>query len=435
MKNKLIKSTIILLIGGFISKILGMITKIALTRSVTTTGIGIYMLVLPTFNLFITLCTLGLPTAISKLVSEKKNNNKKIVLSMIPTIILFNILLMLILFLIAPIISNILLKNNLTYYPIMAIGLTLPFICISSIIRGYFFGKEKMIPHTVSIIFEQIIRLLLTIFFIPNLLKYSLTFAITGVVLINIISELSSIIILMLFLPRNVKITKKDFKLDKCIAKDMLNISIPTTGSRLIGSITYFFEPIILTFALSYIGYSNDFITTEYGIINGYVFPLILLPSFFTLAISNALLPIISNNYSNKRYNYAYKKIKQACIYSLIIGIPITICLILIPEFFLKLVYGTTLGSNYIKIVAPFFLLFYIQAPLTSSLQAMGKADIAMRGTLYGSFIRTFILFALSLLHIGIWGLIIATISNVIFVTLHHLYCIKKIFKKKTIYP
>jgi len=65
----------------------------------------------------------------------------------------------------------------------------------------------------------------------------------------------------------------------------------------------------------------------------------------------------------------------------------------------------------------------------------MGKADIAMRGTLYGSFIRTFILFALSLLHIGIWGLIIATISNVIFVTLHHLYCIKKIFKKKTIYP
>ena len=342
---------------------------------------------------------------------------------------------MLILFLIAPIISNILLKNNLTYYPIMAIGLTLPFICISSIIRGYFFGKEKMIPHTVSIIFEQIIRLLLTIFFIPNLLKYSLTFAITGVVLINIISELSSIIILMLFLPRNVKITKKDFKLDKCIAKDMLNISIPTTGSRLIGSITYFFEPIILTFALSYIGYSNDFITTEYGIINGYVFPLILLPSFFTLAISNALLPIISNNYSNKRYNYAYKKIKQACIYSLIIGIPITICLILIPEFFLKLVYGTTLGSNYIKIVAPFFLLFYIQAPLTSSLQAMGKADIAMRGTLYGSFIRTFILFALSLLHIGIWGLIIATISNVIFVTLHHLYCIKKIFKKKTIYP
>ena len=57
----------------------------------------------------------------------------------------------------------------------------------------------------------------------------------------------------------------------------------------MIGSITYFFEPIILTNMLKYIGYSNDYITLEYGIINGYVYPLLLLPSFFTLAISSAI--------------------------------------------------------------------------------------------------------------------------------------------------
>ena len=39
------------------------------------------------------------------------------------------------------------------------------------------------------------------------------------------------------------------------------------------------------------IAYNNNFITTEYGIINGYVYALLLLPSFFTMAISNALLP------------------------------------------------------------------------------------------------------------------------------------------------
>ena len=78
MKNKFIKSTIILIIGGRITKILGMIIKIVLTRTIGTEGISEYMLVLPTFNLFITLCNLGVPIAITKLVSEKKNNSKKV---------------------------------------------------------------------------------------------------------------------------------------------------------------------------------------------------------------------------------------------------------------------------------------------------------------------------------------------------------------------
>ena len=76
MKNKFIISTIILIIGGLITKVLGMVIKIFLTRTIGTDGISLYMLVLPTFNLFITLCNLGVPTAITKLVSEKKKNSK-----------------------------------------------------------------------------------------------------------------------------------------------------------------------------------------------------------------------------------------------------------------------------------------------------------------------------------------------------------------------
>ena len=96
MKNKFIKSTIILIIGGLITKILGMIIKIVLTRTIGTEGISEYMLVLPTFNLFITLCNLGVPIAITKLVSEKKNNSKKIVIPTTILILLYNLILILI---------------------------------------------------------------------------------------------------------------------------------------------------------------------------------------------------------------------------------------------------------------------------------------------------------------------------------------------------
>lgn len=425
MKNKFIKSTIILIIGGGLTKILAMIIKIFLARSIGEDGNILYMSVLPTFNLFITLSTLSLSTGISKLISER-NNSQKTILSLIPISLLYNFILMFILIFISPYIANNLLNNNLTYYPILAISFTLPFICLSTILKGYFFGKEHMTPYIISNIVEQIIRLIFIIFVLPNLLKYGLAIATMSVVLINILSELSSIICLIIFIP-NKKINLSNFKLDKTILKDVLNISIPTTGSRLIGSISYFLEPIILTYIMTKVGFTNESITNIYGIITGYVYPLLLIPSFFTSAISTALLPVISSNYAKKNYQYARHKLKQAILISLSLGIFFTIIFITNSKPLLKLIFNTSLGNNYLKIIAPFFLLHYIQGPLTAFLQAIGKANIAMSGTLIGAIIKNLLLLILPSF-LGIWGFIISTIINIFYVTVQHLYYTKKSF-------
>ena len=423
MKNKFIKSTIILIIGGGITKLLAMVIKIFLTRAIGDEGIGLYMMILPTFNLFITLCSMSLSTSISKLISERRRG-RRVVLSLIPTCIIYNFVLMVLLILFAPIISNNLLKNSLTYYPIMAISFTLPFICISSILKGYFYGNENMMPFVISNILEQLVRLVMIIFVIPKLMIYGISVAASVVVLINVLSEFSSIICLILFIP-NKKISLDDFKFDKVIFKDILHISIPSTSSRLIGSISYFFEPIILTFILLHLGYSNDYITLEYGIITGYVYPLLLLPSFFTSAISTSLLPVISSNYSRGNYIYTKKKLKQALMISLIIGVFFTIIFMLIPEFLLNFIYNTSLGVNYIRVIAPFFLLHYIQGPLTSYLQAVNMADTAMRGTLVGAILKNILLIILPIF-MGIWGFLIASLINIFYVTLQHIYYVKK---------
>lgn len=423
MKNKFIKSTIILIIGGGITKILAMIIKIFLTRSIGDNGIATYMMVLPTFNLFITLCSLSLPTSVSKLISERRNS-KKVVLSIIPTSLIYNFILMILLILLAPFIANHLLKNSLTYYPIMSVAFTLPFICISSILKGYFYGNENMGPFVVSNIIEQIVRLLFIIFIIPKLMIYGVSVATSVVVLINVVSELSSIICLILFIP-NKKISISDFKYDKAILKDVLDISLPSTGSRLIGSISYFFEPIILTFILLYVGYSNDYITHEYGVITGYVYPLLLIPSFFTAAISTSLLPVISSSYSRGNYRYVKMKLKQALVISIVIGIIFTIIFMLIPEILLNFIYNTSLGVNYIRIICPFFILHYIQGPLTSYLQAINMADVAMKGTFVGAIIKNIMLIILPIF-MGIWGFIIASLFNIFYVTIQHTYYVKK---------
>ena len=424
MKSKFIKSTIILIIGGAITKVMAMIIKIFLTRSIGDDGIGIYMLILPTFNLFITLCTMSLSISISKLISER-NSGKKVILPLIPICLLYNLLLMIILILLAPYIANNLLHNDLCYYPIMGISFTLPFICISSILKGYFYGKENMVPYVISNISEQIVRLLFIIFLIPKLLNYGMNIAISGVVLINIFSEFSSILCLIIFMPKKI-INISDLKIEKRIFKDILNVSLSATGSRLIGSISYFLEPIILTFILVKVGYDNNYIVHEYGVITGYVFPLLLIPSFFTMAISTSLLPVISNNLSRGNYKYTKYKLKQAIFISLGIGVIFTIIFLLIPDILLKFIYNTNLGVNYIRIIAPLFLMHYVQGPLTTYMQGANMARCAMFGTLIGAIIKNILLFVLPI-YIGIWGLVIANLFNIFFVTGHHIYYIKKL--------
>lgn len=429
MKNKFIKSTIILLIGGFVTKILGMIIKIVMTRLVGTEGIGLYMLISPTFSLLIAIAQLGMPVAISKLVAEDKRNNKNLVFSCLPISIAINIIIMFILIMFGNFISNNLLNEPRTSLALTCIGFVLPFISISSILRGYFFGKQKMIPHVVSNVVEDVIRLLVMIIGIPIFLKQGTQYAIAFIVLSNIISETTSIFVLFFFLPKHFSVNKEDFKPHKNSIKDVFGISLPTTASRLIGNIGYFFEPIILTFFLLKNGYTNNFIVTEYGILNGYVMPLLLLPSFFTLAISQALIPVVSNSYSNHNIIYTKKKIKQAISFSLLIGIPATLIFLLIPEVPLKLIYNTTEGVNYIRFLAPICLLHYIQSPISSSLQSMGKAKQSMYGTLFGMIIRTITLIIGCNLKIGVWGLVLATSCNIIFVTIFDLYKMKKYLK------
>ena len=419
MKNKFIKNTFLLIIGGFITKVLGMIIKIIMTRNISTYSMSLYTLTLPTYNLFITIVTLSLTISISKLVSENKINKEKIMSSslFISIIISFISIIIMIIF-IKPI--TLLLHNNKLYYPLLSIILSLPFISISTIIRGYFFGKNKMFVQVISNLFEQLSRIILFIIILPKINND--IDAVTFIIGSNMISEIISIITMSLFLPKKVRLSKPD----RSITNEILKISIPNTTQKLIAVISYFFEPIILTNLLLLNGYTNNYITTEYGIINGYTIQLLLMPSFLTNAISMSIIPNISNAYINKKYNYIKTKIKQILIISLLIGISYTVIVILNKELIMSLIYNTNKGIKYINIIAPIFILLYLEGPINSILQSINKSKTILITSIIGIIIKYILMIILSYLKYGIYSFIIPMLINIIITVLLNLISIKK---------
>lgn len=426
MKNKFIKSTLILLIGGIITKLLSFVIRIYFTRNIGS-GIEIYSLIMPTYSLLITITQLGFPLAISSIIAKGEKSGKNIASSIIPISILLNIFLILIVVLSANFLSNNLLHNKEAYYPLLACSLVLPFISIASIIRGYFFGKQQMMPHTISNIIEQLFKLFIVIIVLPKLIKQGIIFAVTGYILISIISETISIIVFLLYLPKGFTIKKEDLKPDIGTIKDVLKIGIPSVSSRIIGNIGYFFEPIILTNLLLLNGFSNEYIISNYAIYNTYVIGLLVVPTYLLGAVATALLPELSKNINN------IKKVKRifykVLTFSLIFGIGANIFLFFFSDEILSIVFNTTSGYTYIKFLCPFFILYYLEAPLSIVLTAFNKTKIVMRTTTIGIVFKLITLSILCFCNIGIYALIISEIVDILIVVLLNYKETQKILK------
>lgn len=415
------------MIGGLITKLLGFGIRIIYTRMVGSDAINLYSLVMPTYSLLLTIATLSLPVVISKLISEHKTKSIKILSNATIITLVLNFIVIITIYFTKDFIATTLLNDSRCSTLLMAMALTFPFVSLSSILKGYFYGKQKMAPHTISNIIEQLVRLALIFLVIPKLINMGIVYSVMGLILISIASELASILTFLVFLPKKFKITKEDLKPDMKTSKEILSISIPTVSGRLIGNIGFFFEPILLTNILLFAGYSMDFILNEYGAYNAYTISLLSMPSFFIAAISSSLLPEISKFYYKENLVMVKRRLKQAVILSFIVGSIFSSFIYLFREPLLSTLYNTTKGSEYIEILAPFFVLFYLEGPLQSVLQAIGKAKTTMFITMVAVITKLVTMSILSLCHIGMYSLVIAEIIDIFIIVI---LCVRAIRKE-----
>ncbi len=415
MKNIFIKSTIILMFGSLISKLLGFFIRIIFTRIIGD-GINLYSLIMPTYSLLIAITQLGLPYAVSSIMARNNYRGIRVISSIVPIALLFNVIVIIFVFSFAPFLANTLLKNPDAYLPIVSISFILPFTTISGILKGYYFGKQNMMPNAISNILEQLSRLILLVIVIPILMKKGTIIAVSGYIILSAISEVVQIITYLFFAPKNLKFTLNDLKIRPKIASNILRISIPSVSGRLIGNISYFFEPIILMHALTFAGYSSAYILGEYGVYNAYVIPILTMPSFFSMALNTTLIPEISKNYKNK--SLVKKRILSSIGISFIIGLIFCLFTYFYSPLLLDVIYNTDKGIDYIKLLSIFFPLFYVEGPLVSALQGLNLSKYTMNVTLVTCIIKLILIFVLSLFSIGIYSLIIAEIIDIILVIL-----------------
>ena len=103
----------------------------------------------------------------------------------------------------------------------------------------------------------------------------------------------------------------------------------------------------------------------------------------------------------------------KALILSFMIGLLSNALVYIFTEDLLMLIFNTTSGIDYIKFLAPFLIFLYLEGPLASCLQALNYAKYTMSVTVITTIIKLITLFLFSLMHIGLYGLLVSEILNI----------------------
>lgn len=310
----------VFVITGFavITRILGFIFRIYLSRTLGTEMLGLYQVSLSVFMVLLTIITSGLPLVISKLSakffvkkdseSEAKLISASLIISIVSSLILIGLVL---------IFKNLfsLLFTDDRCYPILVVMLpAVLFSGVYSVFRGSMWGHSNYFGFCVTELFEQIVRITIC-FFLFSFGIGSISTGIGAGLSLSIACGLSMIFSIVLYFIYGGKLKKPDK-----IYKEVLKSSTPITAVRFLSSMVQPIIALIIPARLIAVGYTSSQAMSVYGIAVGMTLPLLFIPITLVGSLSTALIPDISAAASNENNAHIENRITSSIIVTMFIA-------------------------------------------------------------------------------------------------------------------
>ena len=205
-------------------------------------GNGYYNFGYQIYTLLLAVSSIGIPNAISKLVSERcaLDDFRGAMRIFRVALVLFacvGAIFSAVMFFGAEFIAVNILDAPLAKYTIMVLSPALIFVSVSSVIRGFFAGQQNMRATNTSQVLEQFLKSLSTILIVLAMAGAKPEYMAAGATLATTLSTLLSCIYLFIFYSANRKDIKEKLALAPAlkikgsvrqIAKMILTVSIPT---------------------------------------------------------------------------------------------------------------------------------------------------------------------------------------------------------------
>ena len=422
----------IILLAQIAVKILGMVYRMVITNigGFGDQGNGYYSSGFQVYTLLLAISSVGIPNAISKMTAERNalgdyKGAHKIFKSALALFTIVGLIGTFLLFFGADFIAQTIIGLPKTKYVLMALSPSILFVCVSSVIRGYFTGMDNMQATSNSQVLEQVFKCVLTILIVYCMAKITIfpddpdsnaAALAAGANFATSLATVLSCLYLFVFYKKRKKAIWKKVRgttvptIQKPLGamfKSILMISIPISLGAIISAINRIVDTATISrgiqtaFSAMIPAYGNTA-----AIINPTISQLeeeavrlagvlsksdtlINLPIAMNIAFATVLVPSISGALAVGDKKEASEKVTYALLISILLILPCAVGYIALAQPIYQILYpNAQLGYDLLQISAVALIFIALNQTISGSLQGIGKIYAPATGLLIGCIVK-----------------------------------------------
>lgn len=425
-KVSFVQGAAILGIAGLIVKVIGAAFRIPLANTIGLIGTSYYDTAYPYYSWLLVISSSGLPTAISKMVSERVTlgdyrGAHRVFTTAMQILCCIGLLTSILMFFGSDYIARLHMLPEAAYC-FKALAPALFFVALMCAYRGYMQGMQQMVPTAISQVVEQVGKLAVGLTLAFMLLDAGPEYAAMGALIGVTVSELLALIYVMLSYRR--RWPKIRARLERSVRREvepvagrLIAIALPITIGASISPLASVVDSALIIRILLKLGYAKETAQTAFSLMRTNVATLTNMPGVLTMALAMSLVPAISAFSAKRDHAGIQDTARLGLKLALIIGLPCAVGLFVLASPILSMLYPNltegelTLAVDLMHTSSIGVIFLSLVQSMTGVIQGMGKPNVPVFNLFIGFVLKVASLLALmNIPQINIQGAAVSTV-------------------------
>ena len=408
VKKSFIRGAAILGIAGLICKIIGALFRIPLRNMMGVAGMTYYSTVYPYYSTLLVVSSAGLPTAISKLVSERVTlgdhaGAKRVFRESLLLLTGIGLVTTALMFFGADFLAKI------TNCPgseksFRALAPALLVVSVMCAYRGYLQGLQQMAGTALSQLAEQVGKLTFSLLLVRLWLPRGYDVAAMGALLGITLSEVLALFVIGLFYLKNGRQMPKVHAASRdaggSTLRAILSIAVPVTVGASIMPLTGIVDTLLIKNIMLDTGFTREYADMCFAIFRTDVATIINMPAVLTVALAMSLVPAISEACARKDRRATQRVTTMGLKLALIVGLPCAVGLFVVGGEVIDFLYSVTaeelaIGTALMKTSAIGVAFLSLVQTMTGCIQGYGKPVVPVINLAIGAVVKVVVMVVL----------------------------------------
>jgi len=376
-KKRFIINAAITSSSSAIMNLVGISFNVYISNKVGPAGVGLFQLIMSVYGFSVTLASSGINLAATRMVADdlarkEKNATDYIMKKCLAYSAFFGFLSFILLFTMSDYLATNILNDKRTLLSLKALSISMIPIAMSSSMSGYFIAVRRVYKSASAQLFEQFVKITVSIITLELFSKKGIEYACLCMVLSGSISEIASFLYLYLLFYIDKKRYKTNKKYDNAMFS-LCKIAIPVAFSAYLRSALITIEHILIPKSLKKSGLDSESSLKCYGIIHGMALPLLLFPSSVLKSFSGLLVPELSECATlghRRQINHIISRmIKTTMLFSICVsGLYFTFA-----DEIGYIIYKNANVGLYLRLLAPLCVVMYVDGIVDGMLKGLNQ--------------------------------------------------------------